>query len=118
MKNLINNFLGYLFLALGMLGTYLPVMPGVVFLIIAAYFFMRSNPNVYNRIISNKYYSHYIRDYIDRVLFPLELKYLYSFIWIFSSFSIFYFLSSNLYLQVLILIIGIISSLVIINSNE
>ena len=119
MKNLINNFLGYLFLALGVLGTYLPVMPGVVFLIIAAYFFMRSNPKIYNRIISNKYYGHYIRNYIDKGIIPLRIKIIIlSFIWTFSSFSIFYFLSSNLYLQVLILIIGIISALVIINSNE
>tara|TARA_Y100000817_G_C16845570_1_gene539917 strand:+ start:48 stop:407 length:360 start_codon:yes stop_codon:yes gene_type:complete len=119
MKNLINNLLGYFFLVLGILGTYLPVMPGVVFLIIAAYFFMRSNPKIYNKIISNKYYGHYIKDYIDNGIIPLRVKIIILFfIWTFSSISIFYFLSSNLYLEILILVIGILSSLVIINSNE
>ena len=119
MKNLINNLLGYFFLALGILGTYLPVMPGVLFLIIAAYFFMKSNPKVYNRIISNKYYGHYISNYIDKGIIPLRIKIIILFfIWTFSSISIFCFLSSNIYLEILILLIGIISSLVIINSNE
>ena len=119
MKNLINNLLGYFFLVLGILGTYLPVLPGVVFLIIAAYFFMRSNPKIYNKIISNKYYGHSIKDYIDNGIIPLRVKIIILFlIWTFSSISIFYFLSSNLYLEILILVIGILSSLVIINSNE
>tara|TARA_B100001559_G_C16232224_1_gene498397 strand:- start:139 stop:498 length:360 start_codon:yes stop_codon:yes gene_type:complete len=118
-KNLINNFLGYFFLALGILGTYLPIMPGVVFLIIAAYFFMKSNPYIYNKIITNKYYGRYVKNYINEGIIPFKVKIIIlSFIWTFSTISMLYFLSSNLNLQILILVIGVLSSLVIIYSNE
>ena len=119
MKDTINNLLGYFFLALGIIGTYLPIMPGVVFLIVAAYFFMKSNPTIYNKIITNKYYGEYIRNYIDKGVIPVRIKVIILlFIWCFSIISMFYLLSSNLTLQILILVIAALSSLVIINSND
>ena len=119
MKRTLNNLLGYLFLGIGILGTYLPILPGVVFLIIAAYFFMKSNKRLYNKIINNKYYGKYIKDYIDKGIIPIKVKLIiFFFIWSCSIFSIFYFLSSNLYFQTIILVIAILSSLVIINSND
>ena len=119
MKNIVNNLLGYLFLGIGILGTYLPVLPGVVFLIIAAYFFMKSNKRLYNKIVNNKYYGKYISDYINKGIIPIRIKVvILSFIWGCSIFSIFYFLSSNFLIQIIILIIAILSSLVIINTND
>ena len=119
MKNIINNLLGYLFLALGVLGTYLPIMPGVVFLIVAAYFFMKSNPAIYNKIITNKYYGKYILNYIEKGVIPVRIKVIILlFLWCFSIISMFYLLSSNFTLQILILVIAVLSSLVIINSND
>ena len=119
MKNTLNNLLGYFFLGIGILGTYLPILPGVVFLIIAAYFFMKSNPYLYNKIINNEYYGKYIKDYLDQGVIPIRIKLIiFSFIWGFSIFSMFYFLSSNFLFQIIILVIAILSSLVIINSND
>jgi len=119
MKNAFNNLMGYLFLGIGILGTYLPVLPGVVFLIIAAYFFMKSNPGLYNKIINNKYYGKYIKDYIDDGIIPFKIKIIIlSFIWSCSAFSIFYFLNSLIFSQIVILVIAILSSLVILNSND
>ena len=46
---------GYIFMGLGIAGFYLPLLPGVLFLILAAYCFMRCSPKYYNRIINNKF---------------------------------------------------------------
>ena len=68
---------------------------------------------------NNKYYGKYVQDYIDKGIIPIRVKLIiFCFIWSCSIFSIFYFLSSNLYFQTTILVIAILSSLVIINSND
>jgi len=119
MKNSINNLLGYLFLGIGVLGTYLPILPGVVFLIISAYFFMKSNPTLYKKIINNKYYGKYVKDYIDGGIIPIKIKIIILFfIWSCSILSMFYFLSAYFLSQIIILIIATLSSFIIINSND
>ena len=84
---------GYIFMGLGIAGFYLPLLPGVLFLILAAYCFMRCSPKYYNRIII--------------------------FIWSFSSISIFYFFESNMLIaRGLSLFIAIISTIIVISANN
>lgn len=40
-------------IGLGILGAFLPVMPTTIFLIMAAYFFARSSPKLYNWLINH-----------------------------------------------------------------
>ncbi len=51
-KRLAFMIFGYLFFALGLAGTVLPVMPTTVFWVIAAICFARSSPRMYRRILT------------------------------------------------------------------
>ena len=48
---------GFAFFLIGLLGYYLPVLPGTIFMIIAAYFYMHSSDRLYKKITSNPYYG-------------------------------------------------------------
>ena len=66
--------LGCIFFALGLLGYYMPVMPGTIFMIIAAYFFMHSSDRLYKRIVNNPYYGGPIKNYIENHVIPTKTK--------------------------------------------
>ena len=112
MKNYILLVFGFVFMGLGILGIYLPLMPGVFFLIISAFCFMRANPKYYNLIISNKQYGHYIKNYIEHNFIPYKIKkIILMFKWTFSSFSILFILYDKILIyKILVLIIAILSS--------
>jgi len=66
--------IGCIFFALGLLGYYMPVMPGTIFMIIAAYFFMHSSDRLYKRIVNNPYYGGPIKNYIENHVIPTKTK--------------------------------------------
>ena len=66
--------LGCIFFSLGVLGYYMPVMPGTIFMIIAAYFFMHSSDRLYLKIINNPYYGIPIKNYIENHIIPTKTK--------------------------------------------
>ena len=120
MKNYLFMFLGFVFMGLGIAGIYLPVLPGVLFLIISAYCFATSNPEYYNKIINNKNYGDYVKNYIEHNVIPYRVKkIILSFIWICSAFSIFYALKHNLLIyRLLVFIIALVSSLIILKAKS
>jgi len=56
---------GYLFFAIGLAGTILPLLPTTVFWIVAAVCFAKSAPGMYRRILSWPGVGPAIRDYIE-----------------------------------------------------
>ncbi|HPG40027.1 MAG TPA: YbaN family protein [bacterium] len=65
-----NNFLrilllvlGTLFVALGSLGLFLPVLPTTPFLLLAAACYARGSVRLYNWLLTNRWFGHYIRNY-------------------------------------------------------
>lgn len=58
--------LGWTFLALGGIGVLLPVMPTVPFLLVAAWAFSRSSPELKARILANPRYGPAIRAWQER----------------------------------------------------
>lgn len=59
-------FAGLFSMTLGMIGILLPLLPTVPFLILAAFFFARSDPRLENWLISHPLYGHHIRLWRDR----------------------------------------------------
>lgn len=66
--------LGFFFLGLGIIGIILPVIPGLVFVVVSAYFFSRSSHKFHDILINNKYFGKYIREYYAGVPIPLRTK--------------------------------------------
>ena len=67
-------FAGSVFLALGIIGIFLPLLPTTPFLLIAAACYARSSQKFYNWLINNKLLGKYIRNYRDGNGMPLNAK--------------------------------------------
>jgi uncharacterized membrane protein YbaN (DUF454 family) len=65
---------GWFFVALGIIGIFLPVMPTTVFLLIAAACFARSSEKFYYWLLNNKYLGKLIKDYREHRGMPLRAK--------------------------------------------
>ncbi|MGI8943261.1 MAG: YbaN family protein [Qipengyuania sp.] len=66
MKRPIYTGLGILSVALGALGAALPIMPTVPFLLLAVYFFARSNPEWERRILDHPTWGPQVKDWRER----------------------------------------------------
>jgi hypothetical protein len=62
---LIWNVIGTLFLALGLIGIPLPLLPTTPFLLIAAACYLRGSTRMYNWMMMNRYFGAYLRDYLE-----------------------------------------------------
>ena len=58
--------LGLVAVGLAVVGTVLPIMPTVQFLLLAVYFFARSNPAWEQRILDHPYWGPQVRDWKER----------------------------------------------------
>tara|TARA_Y100001970_G_scaffold80809_1_gene102566 strand:+ start:63 stop:419 length:357 start_codon:yes stop_codon:yes gene_type:complete len=109
---------GFIFYAIGMIGYFVPGMPGTIFIIMAAACFLKSYPQFYNKIINNKSYGLIVKNFIEYRVIPRKIKLIIiSVIWIFSLLSIFCFLT-NVYYQVIVLILAYIGSGVVLNTRD
>ena len=75
LKRSVYASLGLLFVALGIVGVVLPVLPTVPFLIVAAYFFARSNPVWAQRLHDHPVYGPSLCDWRDRGAIGRRAKY-------------------------------------------
>lgn len=57
------NMLGWLCVALGVIGAILPLMPTTIFLLLASVCFTRGSPQYKQWLINHPRFGHYIRDY-------------------------------------------------------
>lgn len=60
---LVYAVLGFVFLSLGIAGYILPVLPGTVFLLLAAWFFFKSNERMYRWVMNHRRFGPTIRAY-------------------------------------------------------
>ena len=120
MKKYILRITGFIFYFIGIIGYFLPGLPGTIFIILAALCFLSSYPKYYNKIISNKNYGILVKDFIEFQIIPSRIKMIILFcIWLFSLLSIFYFLYHQLLIyRILVLILAFIGSAFIINVKE
>jgi uncharacterized membrane protein YbaN (DUF454 family) len=57
---------GFLLVAIGVLGIFLPLLPTTVFFLLAAACFGRSSPSAYRWLTTNRFFGRYLRDYRER----------------------------------------------------
>nr|WP_245428869.1 YbaN family protein [Phyllobacterium phragmitis] len=67
-------FLGFLMLALGGIGAFLPVMPTTIFIILAAWFFGRSSPRIEAWLLDHPTFGPLLRKWRDKGAIPRRAK--------------------------------------------
>ncbi len=66
--------LGYGSLALGVVGIFLPVLPTTPFVLLAVWFFARSNPALAERLYSHPRFGHLLTTWRDQKAIPRRAK--------------------------------------------
>jgi uncharacterized membrane protein YbaN (DUF454 family) len=65
---------GSLSLGLGIAGVFLPLLPTTPFLLLAAACYARGSKRLHRKLLDNRVFGRYIRDYIERKGVPLGVK--------------------------------------------
>lgn len=98
---------GTIFVGLGMLGIFLPILPTTPFLLLAAACYARSSKRFYDWLLHNKWFGSYIKNYREGKGVPLKVKvYTISLLWITILFSAF-FIINILWVRVVLILIAV-----------
>ena len=62
-RKIVLIFTGTVFVALGVLGIFLPLLPTTVFLLLAAYCYSRSSERFHNWLLNNRLTGSYVKNY-------------------------------------------------------
>ena len=118
MKRNLYLILGLIFMSIGTLGYILPVLPGTIFMILAAYCFLHSSDRLYNKIVNHPSYGHPIKQYNENnyIAKPTKVLILIS-MWIATIFSVYY-IDPHLYLNILTVTLSIIGSAVVLRADS
>lgn len=100
-------FFGTLFVALGVLGMFLPLVPTTVFLLMAAYCYSKSSEKFHNWLLSNRWCGAYIKNYKSgRGISARQKASTIALLWASIGFSMWY-VSGALWFNLLMLAIAI-----------
>lgn len=66
--------LGFLFLGIGIVGTVLPVLPTVPFLLVASFFFAKSSKRINDWFTSTNIYKKYLQDFVKSRMMTQKAK--------------------------------------------
>lgn len=118
MKKGIYFVFGLIFMSLGVAGYILPVMPGTIFMILAALCFLKSSEKFYNKIINNPSYGESVRLYVEEGFIGKRSKYIIlASMWTASLVTIFYF-SPPIYLVSVTIIMCGVGSFVVLKAKH
>jgi len=96
---------GTLSIVLGVIGIFVPLLPTVPFLLLAAYCYSKSSEKFYNWLITNRWFGKMIRDYKEGKGVPMQAKvYSIIFLWLAIGCSTIFVVESNTMKIVLILV--------------
>jgi uncharacterized membrane protein YbaN (DUF454 family) len=106
---------GLLFVAIGALGIFIPGLPTTIFMILAAYCFIRSSNRLYNWVITNKLFGAQVKNFIETRSIPLRGKvHSITVMWIMGALSV-YLLNAMLWIKILIIVLMIIGTVIILS---
>lgn len=96
---------GTLFVGLGVLGIFIPLLPTTPFLLLAAACYAKSSKRFYHWLLTNKWFGNYIKNYREKKGVPLKVKLSsISLLWITILFSAVFVVDTLLFRIILILI--------------
>lgn len=98
---------GTIFVGLGVIGIFLPVMPATPFLLLAAACYARSSRKFYCWLLNNRWFGVYIKNYRQKKGMPLKMKILIvALLWLTILVSVIFAVQS-LALRIILIIIAI-----------
>ena len=98
---------GILCSILGIVGIFVPVLPTTPFLLLAAACFVRSSEKLYDRLLNNRLFGNYIRNYIEGKGLPLSIKLItITLLWVTISISIIFGVQ-NLLVRIILVVIAV-----------
>lgn len=98
---------GYISLALGIIGIFIPILPTTPFLLLAGVCFAHSAPKMYDRLINTRYIGKIIKDYREGKGMPASaVAVSITFLWIMILLSVF-FATDTLWVKLLLISIAI-----------
>ncbi|RMD50017.1 MAG: DUF454 domain-containing protein [Ignavibacteria bacterium] len=105
--------LGFICVGLGIIGVFLPIMPTTIFMIIAAYFFSKSNPELRERLFNNKYIGSSLRRFYTNYDMPLRAKIAAISLLNVSIFVSIFYIVEHLYIQLILFLTTLFVTLII-----
>jgi uncharacterized membrane protein YbaN (DUF454 family) len=98
---------GFLLVAIGVIGIFLPILPTTIFLILASACFVKSSPRANEWLRNHKILGAYIKNYQDKTGLTVKAKvFNIAFLWIMILNSA-YFFTEELYVRLILLAIAI-----------
>jgi uncharacterized membrane protein YbaN (DUF454 family) len=101
--------LGFISLGLGILGIFVPGLPTTIFLIITAFFWLRSSPGLHSRLLNHKILGGYLKQVQNGMSRRLKVKAI-STMWTMILISSYFFIESWLW-RGLLIAVGIIGTI-------
>jgi uncharacterized membrane protein YbaN (DUF454 family) len=104
-KRTIFTVFGTIFLIMGAIGVFIPVLPTTPFLLLAAACYLRGSERLHRWLINNRVFGEFIRNYTEgRGIKQRQKIYTISFLWLMIIFSIIYVVENYLFRISLLLI--------------
>lgn len=106
-KRLIYILLGTLFLILGAIGIFVPLLPTTPFWLLTCWFYIRSSEKLYNRAMSNRYFGTYIKNFMVDKAIPMRSKIISIAVMWLSTILTSLFLIEYLWIKILLVLISV-----------
>ena len=74
MKRIVFIILGFIFLALGTIGVFLPILPTTPFYVLTLFFFANSSERLHNWFIGTKLYKKHLESFVEHRGMLLQTK--------------------------------------------
>ncbi len=98
---------GTFFVAVGLIGIVLPILPTTPFLLLAAACYSKSSKRCHDWLLTNRLFGNYIRNYLEGNGIPMRVKLsTIAFLWVTISISAFFFVDT-FWVRILLLVIAI-----------
>lgn len=105
-RRLIYILLGTLFLILGAIGIFVPLLPTTPFWLLTCWFYLRSSEKLYNRAMSNRYFGTYIKNFMVDKAIPMRSKIISIAVMWLSTILTSLFLIEYLWIKILLVLIS------------
>lgn len=106
-RRIVYILLGSLFLILGAVGIFIPLLPTTPFWLLTCWFYLRSSEKLYNRAMSNRYFGSYIKGFMVDKAIPIRSKVIsISVMWLSAILTSVY-LIEYLWVKILLILISI-----------